>query len=223
MARLYRLVVVAPFDRFLPGLRRRRIPVRSFALSTMCPVLGVRPALVFALVLCGQTVAAETVQTRPSAADPQHRRNIHAQPLPATSVDNQTSWIIEPDVPRIPSIAGLKPQLPPHVERRLSYAFDLAQRGATYSASAEFRAVLSLCALELDARDGGTSRRAALQQAWRALDEADEFNGQRSELWDAEDVRSVAALHDTPVLNHAAAPATARARPMSSPRAITAT
>ena len=55
-------------------------------------------------------------------------RNVQAIPLQSANVDGQTSWIIEPEVPRIPKIAGLDPQLPPHIERRLSYAFDLAQR-----------------------------------------------------------------------------------------------
>ena len=74
------------------------------------------------------------------------------------NVDGQMSWIIEPEVPRIPKIAGLDPQLPPHIVRRLSYAFDLAHR-APYTADSEFRAVLGLCALEMDAREGGTARR----------------------------------------------------------------
>jgi tetratricopeptide (TPR) repeat protein len=124
--------------------------------------------------------------------------------LPTHRGDDQASWIIEPNIARIPSIAGLDPQLPPHVHRRLSYAFDLAQRGATYSANTEFRAVLSLCALELDAREGGTSRREALHEAWRALDEADEFNGERIDLWDVSEVRNVAAGHETPVLKTSA-------------------
>jgi tetratricopeptide (TPR) repeat protein len=157
---------------------------------------------------CGQAVAADAARSAHPAAQVPARRNVQAIPLPATSVDDQTSWIIEPDVPRIPVIAGLDPQLPPHVQRRLSYAFDLAQRGATYSANAEFRAVLGLCALELDAREGGTSRREALRQAWRALDEADDFSGDRIGLADPEQVRIVAAGHETPVLNRDVKPVT---------------
>jgi tetratricopeptide (TPR) repeat protein len=163
-------------------------------------------ALAVSLMTFATAVAAEARQPANSGALPPFSRNIQAIPLPATSVDNQISWIIEPDVPRIPNIAGLDARLPPHVERRLSYAFDLAQRGATFSANAEFRAVLSLCALELDAREGGTSRREALRQAWLALDEADDFHGDRLALSDAAEIRSVAAAHETPVLNGAASP-----------------
>jgi hypothetical protein len=82
----------------------------------------------------------------------------------------------------------------------LSYAFDLAQRGATFSAACEFQSVLGLCALELDARDGGTSHRDALRLGLIALDESDEFSGEQVDWRDSADVRSVAASHATPVL-----------------------
>jgi tetratricopeptide (TPR) repeat protein len=118
-----------------------------------------------------------------------------------TVVDGQTSWIIEPDVPRIPKIEGLDPQLPPHIEQRLSYAFDLVQRGATYSANEEFRSVLGLCALEMDARDGGTSHRQALHEAMVALDEADELAGYHIECRESADIQLATAGHSTPVLS----------------------
>jgi tetratricopeptide (TPR) repeat protein len=137
---------------------------------------------------------------------PEARRNVQAVALPLSTVDGQASWIIEPDVPRIPKIAGLDAQLPPHIERRLSYAFDLAQRGATYSANAEFRAVLGLCALELDSREGTMSRREALRRGWTALDEADEFGGDQREWLDTSSVRSTAAGHTTPVLDNRGTP-----------------
>jgi hypothetical protein len=120
--------------------------------------------------------------------------------LEPPAVDGQTSWIIEPDVPRIPKITGVDRQLPPHIEQRLSRAFDLAQRGATYSSNSEFREVLSLCALELDTREGTTSRRDALRQGLVALDEADELSGQGIDWSDAADVRKATAAHATPVL-----------------------
>jgi len=110
-------------------------------------------------------------------------------------VDGQTSWIIEPDVPRIPKVAGLDPNLPPHIQQRLSRAFDLAQRGATYSANTEFREVLTLCALELDAGTSGTSHRDALRQAFIAVEEAEDISGR-----DATDIRLAVVGHTTPVL-----------------------
>lgn len=128
------------------------------------------------------------------------RRTVQAIRLEPSVADGQTSWIIEPDVPRIPKVAGLEGSLPPHIERRMAYAFDLAQRGAPYSAQSEFRAVLALCALELDAREGGTSRRQALYEGWTALEEADDFATDASNWRSALDARQIAASHVTPVL-----------------------
>ena len=142
----------------------------------------------------------------PTNNDPAANREIQAIPLQTSTVDGQTSWLIEPDVPRIPKVPGLDPQLPPHIERRLSYAFDLAQRGATYTADAEFRAVLGLCALEMDAREGGTARRESLREGLMAMQEADQFGGDQLDWRDAADVRSVAAGHVTPVLRQAQGP-----------------
>jgi len=133
---------------------------------------------------------------------PAPTRTVQTIRLEPSHVDGQTSWIIEPDVPRIPKIHGVEPQLPPHIEQRLSRAFDLAQRGATYSANSEFREVLALCALELDARNNLTTHRDALHQGLLALDEADEISGQRIDWSDMADVRLVTAGHSTPVLHN---------------------
>jgi len=124
----------------------------------------------------------------PVAQDPQHS-------------DDMTSWVIEGDMRRTPKIPGVITQLPPHVEQRLNYAFDLAQRGATYSAANEFQAVLGLCTLEIDARSGSTEHREALRQGLLALDEADQFSGDQLDWRDSADVRRLAANHSTPVLH----------------------
>lgn len=126
--------------------------------------------------------------------------NVQAIALQSTGNDGQTSWIIEPDAPRIPNVATLDEKLPPHIERRLSYAFDLAQRGAVFTAGAEFRSVLGLFALELDARDGGTAHRSALREGFLALDEADDFSGKEVDWRNSADVRHLAGGHITPLL-----------------------
>lgn len=153
-----------------------------------------------AWVAIGCATPLEAIRAQGQSSDPAAHRNVQAIPLQSTSVDGQTSWMIEPEVPRIPRIAGLDPQLPPHIERRLSYAFDLAQRGAPYTADAEFRGVLGLCALEMDAREGGTARRESLRQGLVALQEADQFGGDQVDWRDAADVRLIAAVHATQVL-----------------------
>ena len=62
--------------------------------------------------------------------DPAAQRNVQVVGTETSSADGQTSWIIEPDVRRTPKIAGWDAGLPPQIERRMNYAFDLAQRGA---------------------------------------------------------------------------------------------
>lgn len=138
--------------------------------------------------------------------NPTAQPSIRAVSEQSAGPEGQTSWIIEPDVSRTPKLAGDQPNLPPHIQRRMNYAFDLAQRGATYSATTEFQAVLGLCALELDSRDGGTSHRDALRQGFIALDEADQFSGDQVDWHDSADVRRVAAGHSTPLLNRPGQP-----------------
>ena len=156
------------------------------------------PLIAWAAIGCATSWTPGEVQGQP--IDPAAHRSVQAIQVPANGADGQMSWIIEPEVPRIPKIAGLDPLLPPHVERRLGYAFDLAQRGAPYTAEAEFRAVLGLCALELDSREGGTVRREALRDGLVALQEADQFGGDQVDWRDAADVRPIASAHVTPVL-----------------------
>jgi tetratricopeptide (TPR) repeat protein len=158
--------------------------------------------VVLSLAGCATPPVNNVAQTQ--APQPEIRpaaERVQAVAIETTAGDEQTTWIIDPDVQRIPKIAGLDAQLPPHIERRLSYAYDLAQRGATYSANAEFRSVLGLCALEVDARNAGISRREALREGLIALEEADEFGGDQIDWRDSADVRRVAASHQTQVLS----------------------
>jgi hypothetical protein len=175
----------------------------SVALSGRRRAWGIGLVIVASLTGCATPPVNKVAQSQaPPQPDvePARQRAVQAVALENSGVDGQTSWIIEPDVPRIPKIAGLDSQLPPHIERRLSYAFDLAQRGAVYSANDEFRSVLGLCALEVDAQSAGTSRREALREGLIALDEADEFGGEQIDWHDSADVRRVAAAHLTAVL-----------------------
>jgi hypothetical protein len=166
-------------------------------------------SLLLAAAVCGcATTSAKVAKQEPPIvnADPAAPRNVQAVSMQSTVADGQTSWIIEPNITRTPKLGGAEPELPPHIARQMNYAFDLAQRGATYSATTEFQAVLGLCALEIDSRDGGTSRRDALRQGLIALDEADQFGGDQVDWRDSADVRRVAAGHTTPVLNQPGQP-----------------
>ncbi len=178
-------------------------------ISLMVPTRrSIRPLLTIAL--CGwaatSAATAATGQGVRNDCDPAIPRHVRVVGSQTTSANGETSWILEPEIQRIPKIAGSVGSLPPHIERRLSYAFDLAQRGAVYSAVSEFQAVLGLCALEQDAQDGSTSHREALRQGLIALDEADQFGGEQVDWRDSADVRRIALGHTTPVLNQPGQP-----------------
>jgi hypothetical protein len=177
--------------------------MKSAQIESRSPaVVGGGLLLTIAFVGCA-TTSTTKVATQPEAAaasDAPTSRNVQAVSLETNPTEGQASWLIKPGDPRVPKIAGLDKPLPPNIEQRLSYAFDLAQRGATYSAAAEFEAVLGLCALELDTRDGGTSHRDALRQGLIALTEADDFSGQEVDWRESADVRSIAAGHTTTTL-----------------------
>jgi tetratricopeptide (TPR) repeat protein len=170
--------------------------------------VGACLALNLALVGCATPSTSKVVANGTSSPPNEQvaQPSVHAVPVQTSNVDGQMSWIIQPNTTRIPKVAGIPAQLPPHIESRLSYAFDLAQRGATYTAEAEFQAVLGLCALEIDSRDGRTNRREALRQGLIALHEADQFCGDQVDWRDSADVRRVAAGHITPVLSQAQTP-----------------
>ena len=171
-------------------------------------LLGACLVLTIVMVGCATPATPKIAQGEmpPSGGDHFAQPTVQVLPTQTASLEGQTSWIIQPASTRIPKIAGLNGQLPPHIEQRLSYAFDLAQRGATYTADAEFRAVLGLCALEIDARDGGTNHREAMRQGLIALDEADQFCGDQMNWRDSADVRRVAAGHTTRILSQAPSP-----------------
>jgi tetratricopeptide (TPR) repeat protein len=171
--------------------------------------LGWSASLLATAMVCGCATTSAKVakqEAPPVNFEPAPQPNVQAVSLQSSTPDGQTSWIIQPEAPRTPKLGGNEPELPPHVARRMNYAFDLAQRGATYSATTEFQAVLGLCALEVDSRDGGTSRRDALRQGLIALDEADQFGGDQVDWHDSADVRRVAVGHTTPVLNQPGQP-----------------
>lgn len=123
--------------------------------------------------------------------------------LDGADVQGQTTWQIRPTFSLLPGRngkSGQSPAIAPHIDQRLQYAFDLAQRGAVYSAYAEFQNVIGLCAAELDAAEGGSKRRKAAQEGFVALEEVEEFGTSRDALRSREiNVKRISAAHRTPL------------------------
>jgi len=140
---------------------------------------------------------AATAPEPPTQAGP---TNVQAVELASADGQGQTSWRIKPEVSVLPPVKGDKHSVPPHIESRMQYAFDLAQRGATYSAYSEFQSVLGLCAAELDAAEGKSARRTAIQEGFVAMEEAQDFSATPSQLSSGQiDVVRISASHRTPL------------------------
>jgi len=109
-----------------------------------------------------------------------------AQPVPVASA---ADW------QRDDQLAAVSVQVDALLER----AFALAEKGALYSARAEFFQALRVMNHALDARYGGGAYTEALTQALQALREAQDFVPNGSPLTTDVDVAAAVAKHRTPV------------------------
>ena len=85
-------------------------------------------------------------------------------------------------------------------EEHIRYALVLAERGAAYSAQAEFTQVLRLVSQTLDHQSGTQVHSRAMVAGLRALREADDFAAHNSNPAEAVDLAHCIAAHRTPVL-----------------------
>ncbi len=100
------------------------------------------------------------------------------------------------------------PRLAPVAQRvtdTIERGFQLANKGALYSARAEFRQALATLAQALDALHGVTAHSQALSEGQLALEEAADFLPTAGGLDGQVDVALVAATHRSPVLDGAPA------------------
>lgn len=80
------------------------------------------------------------------------------------------------------------------------HAFNLANRGAMYSARDEFIEALQMVAHAIDAEHRSYERSQALADGLTAIRESDDFSSRGGRLQDNIDVVSIAKAHSTPVL-----------------------
>jgi tetratricopeptide (TPR) repeat protein len=81
--------------------------------------------------------------------------------------------------------------------------FELAHRGALYSAQAEFAAALRTIAQALDAQENSTRHAESLAAGLAALDESEDFLASARSSAATVDVATIVAKHRTPVLKDA--------------------
>jgi hypothetical protein len=164
-----------------------------------------KSAKVFCLIMSQALLGCAALPARTTAAKvdpPQPGKSVtdsgvRVVQLETPATEGQTTWKIEPSTPWLPGKSGHIHGNSPHIQQRLRGAFDLGQRGATYSAHEEFIAVLALCALEQDVYTGSHVHRDAMRQALMALDEADDFTLRRTDIAQQIDVPTIAASHST--------------------------
>src|SRR5262245_2437700 len=79
-------------------------------------------SLFAAAIMCGCATTATKVAKQeqpPVNIDPAPQPRVQAVSLQSSTPDGQASWIIQPEVPHTPKLAGNEPELPPHVARRM--------------------------------------------------------------------------------------------------------
>lgn len=109
----------------------------------------------------------------------------------------EPTYVAEPSTfPYTPTTEQLSSQLLPAVQR----GYTLAKRGALFAAQTEFIQVLRRVAQAKDAAAGTDHHSQSLSAGLRALDEADDFVPQGTQLEAELNVRIVASSHRTPVL-----------------------
>ena len=151
------------------------LPNSSWAMVGIC-CLASGCAMVKGLPTKDHVRVAAATTTAPAAPAAGQVRAIEVD---RGTESGQTMWQIQPAVSLVPSTSAAACQtgsIPPHIASRLEYAFDLAQRGAIYSAYGEFEAVLRLCAADVDAAGGGSARRTAVDDGLVALEEVEHYS-----------------------------------------------
>lgn len=182
--------------RYKPVFGRDVTVIKHFMLNTTKTIC---------LVITGAMIGCAGVPARTTTAEnevvPKNEimrdSGVRVVQLETPSSVGQTTWKIESSKPLLPGYAAADKGCPPHIEQRLRNAFDLGQRGATYSAQTEFQAVLGLCALDQDVRTGTHDHQVALRQALTALIEANDFAPRRTDIEQQLDVPAIAAAHST--------------------------
>ena len=164
------------------------IAVRTATAETTAAAVPVRGAAVDA--------EAPAVYRLPliGLCDPGDEARIAEQSAAALASSSQPTTAAALAVP--PNSSGLTAQLLPAVQR----GYNLAQRGAFFAARTEFIQVLRRIAQAKDSAAGTDEHSRKLAAGLRAMDEADDFVPQGTQLEAEMNVRRVASSHRTPVL-----------------------
>jgi tetratricopeptide (TPR) repeat protein len=169
--------------------------------------------------LTSPTLTSPTL-TSPSYTSPTYASPTYASPTPAAPPAYQAGKFLPPPivfppadaipgVDRAPLVVARPPRLREmdlineRAGQNVRVGYELAHRGALYSAQSEFASALRTIAQALDAQAATTRHVEALVDGLAALDESDDFLNDARSATAAIDVATVVAKHRTPVLKDA--------------------
>jgi len=190
-----RLPPTRSFER-LPRVSQRmtRLPAVAASFERL-PAVRKDPALV-----SKDALADATART--------HELPLVAAPLPAAvaEISETTQPGLDPKAPASPTLADLWTSddetwvaVAQRSDLMVEHGFALAEKGALYSARAEFKQALRSISQALDAHLGGKQYSTALAAGWQALEEADDFS-KHSQREPVVNVAVIVDQHQTPVL-----------------------
>ncbi len=103
-------------------------------------------------------------------------------------------------VPPPPSVPSAWQRLEPQVQATIDRGYELASRGASFSARAEFLRALRMITQVLDTTESSTRHSQALARALRAMQEAEDFAADRAGILEQPDMRQVVTGHRTQLI-----------------------
>lgn len=151
-----------------------------------------------------KVIKSTPLRSTPAPARPEQR--LGASPVPAVPRTLPSSAAQGPAAPlAAPARSREIEAVARQAERQVKQGFDLAARGALYSARSQFIQALRTIAQAHDVRSGDRRRSEALSAGLGALDEAEDFVPRGSRLEADLDLATLVRGHRTPVLKDAPA------------------
>ena len=120
----------------------------------------------------------------------------HSTPVTAPDMSLPTS----PPAPSRPRVPSVWQRLEPQVRATIDRGYELASRGASFSARAEFLRALRMITQVLDTTKSSTRHSQALARALRAMQEAEDFAADRAGILEQPDLRQVVTGHRTQLI-----------------------
>ncbi|HET6884143.1 MAG TPA: hypothetical protein VFI31_28570 [Pirellulales bacterium] len=142
------------------------------------------------------------VSEAPLAGSPPPTNRLAARPMHLTSPAHTQMAKTLPPLPAQPAQTEPMETVTRRAEQMIRHGYHLAERGALYSARAEFIQALRTIAQAIDLRNGNRDHTQALADGLTTLEEAEDFVPEGSRLESDLDVAMLVRAHHTPACKH---------------------